>query len=51
MHLKFKFDVKERIDGQPVMRLPIGWGASQGPRLRSLSTQYLNGEAAMTDKK
>jgi TonB family protein len=25
MQLRFKFDVKERIDGQPVIRLPIGW--------------------------
>lgn len=46
MHLKIKFEVKERIDGQPVYRIPIRWGASQRPTMKSLAKKYQNAESA-----
>jgi hypothetical protein len=40
MHLKFMFEVKERIDGQPVLRVPIAWGASQAGKAMDLNEKY-----------
>jgi hypothetical protein len=45
LQLRFHFEVKDRVDGQPMVRLPIAWGAGQWGRSKELVKKYSNGEA------